>query len=107
MKINDKNLYKLSKDYKRLKELVDDGYIVVCFVDYSYTIDDMKRTRRDICALHHMCYDNYPKGEEYSFGGRGYCYGNLYPNDSVWKESFEEFCQGLNVEFIDIEKTNE
>ena len=30
------NGYKTSKDYKRLKELVDNGYRVVCFTTYDW-----------------------------------------------------------------------
>jgi len=29
--------YRTSKDYKRLKELLDKGYEIVCFIDLGYT----------------------------------------------------------------------
>lgn len=97
---NDKNPYKLSRDYARLKTLVDSGWLVICFVDYIY---GEKRKMRDACTLYLLKSEENKLYDNYMFSVRGCCYGNLYPNDKTWGETFEHFCEWLNVEFIDPE----
>ena len=84
------NGYKTSKDYKRLKELVDNGYRVVCFTTYDW---DEGYDVTDIC-----CADQYDG--RYRLSARGIEYG------AYWKgmkrfESFENMCEHCRIEFIE------
>lgn len=84
------NGYKTSKDYKRLKELVDNGYRVVCFTTYDW---DEGYDVTDICCA--VQYDG-----RYQLSARGIEYG------AYWKgmkrfESFEDMCEHCRIEFIE------
>lgn len=103
MKTNINNAYKLSRDYKRLKDLADKGYVVVCFVDCRRIIGDIKITHRDVCTLSYIHFGDYQKNDHYSFDVRGHDYGNFYPDNDLWYETFNELCEDLNIEFIDID----
>lgn len=82
--------YKTSKDYKHLKELLDNGYQVVCFCTYDvnkgyYVTDVCKAT----------CYDG-----RYQISARGIEYGAYWPKMHRYK-SFEDMCENRNIEFIE------
>ena len=82
--------YKTSKDYKRLKELLDKGYEVICIADYN------KRDGivvRDICRAKKFrsAYLVLARGIEYcSFWEGMYMYA-----------TFEEMCEDSHIEFIE------
>lgn len=112
--IDNLKCYKLSKDYTRLKELLDKGYQVVCIVDYEFSCWDRGKPdykpmmTRDICVARYFDSDNEDY-KHYAFGVRGHGYGDYYPN--YHKFSFEDFCKkALNLEFIepteDLEEKN-
>lgn len=85
--------YKTSRDYKRLKELLDKGYQIVCFVDYKWSDQSVVR---DICIAKYI-----NTTEEYPFTVRGLCYMDWSHNR---KYTFDEICEAVNVEFIDIKE---
>ena len=90
--------YKLSRDYKRLKELLRDGYKIVCFVDYSYR--DNNYVVRDVCLGKYKS-----EYDVLELTARGICYFDYNENFSKsYKDypSFECMCETSNVEFIDI-----
>jgi hypothetical protein len=83
--------YKTSKDYAHLKELLDAGYFVVCFVEYDVT-PTSEYVFHDICLARK---NNYG----YELGARGIGYCSLC-ND-LHQFTFEEMCEANGVEFIE------
>lgn len=90
-----------SRDYPRLKQLLDEGNVIACFVDYNFS-DNIKC--RDIaCAKKLGCGENV----EYSVGVRGIGYSSVYP---CWNKRFTDqwlydHWEYLNLEFIDIDSS--
>jgi hypothetical protein len=88
-------MYKLSKDYTLLYQLIQTGN-VVCFVNYDYLRNGVDFLR-DICQCK-------KKKQEIVFVSRGHEYGSV----SEWNidEKYSEFllfvkeCNSLDVEFI-------
>ncbi len=94
-----KNLpYAFSKDYKRLRELLDKGYSIICYADYNWSDGDVLR---DICEARKR---PDSEGDSYGIGARGISYVDYFPfHTKKYGESFEQHCQSANIEFIDIE----
>lgn len=84
--------YKTSRDYKRLKELLDEGKEIVCFVDYHWSDGEVSR---DICRARKTPSDFEP----YQFSVRGYCYGGYDPK--LDRFSFEKLMEAMNLEYIE------
>lgn len=82
--------YKTSKDYKRLKELLDKGYDVICIADYLWNGTPVSR---DICHA-------FRSNDTYRFIARGIEYNSYWP-DMAHYESFEDACEVSNIEFIE------
>ena len=82
--------YKTSRDYARLKELLDMGYHVVCFTTYDYG-DGYNVT--DVCKA--TLYDG-----RYQIAARGIEYVSYWPEMYRYK-SFEEACEANEIEFIE------
>lgn len=100
-----KNGYKWSRDYKRLKQLLDDGYEVVCLADYDWH-DGM--VSRDICRGR-LILGSTEKYDHYSFSCRGICYCEPYParykDQNMTEEMvFNKAVSRRNIEFIDIDE---
>lgn len=93
------NGYKTSKDYKRLKELCDSGYKIVCFTTYDFNEnhkgekDYEEHLITDICRA-------YKGSDWYFITARGIQYGAYWPDTNRYK-SFEEMCEDNNIEFIE------
>lgn len=90
--------YKVSKDYKRLKQLLDEGNKVVCFVDYDWNRECNIVT--DIALA--KCVGN-GENKEYSISSRGIEYVSIYP---LWYYDFSDdrlykAFEYDNVQFID------
>lgn len=90
--------YKVSKDYKRLKQLLDQGDKVVCFVNFNW---DMKGDIVTDIALA-KCVGS---GEniQYCISCRGISYISVYP---LWYSDFSDeklydVFEHDNVQFID------
>ena len=90
-------MYKLSKDYKLLYELIKKSN-VVCFVNY-----DFSRNRTDF--VRDICQCKRTKSNDISFVSRGHEYGCV----SQWEielkkcteyDLFLSECKSLDVEFI-------
>lgn len=92
-----KNNYQWSRDYKRLRELLDDGHEVVCIADYEYT-DGTKD--RDICRARKIVCSN-SDFKRYTVAARGIIYVD-FPHWQKEYNSFEESLKEANLEFIDI-----
>jgi biotin carboxylase len=78
--------YKTSKDYKRLKELLDKGYEVVCIIPSDYPNGNM-------CAFARIEYSaTYPRKKIYVFAEFGFY---------ATEEDFVEACVAKRIEFIE------
>ena len=90
-------MYKLSKDYNLLYQLIETGAIV-CFVNYDFT-----RSRTDFAR--DVCQCKRTKSNEITFVSRGHEYGSV----SKWEIEVEKAteldlflceCKSLDVAFI-------
>lgn len=82
--------YQTSKDYAHLKELLDAGQYVVCFVDFDMS-KDMAYKFQDICLASKKQY-------EYDFAVRGISYLSF---NFKWDTDFESLCKCYGVEFLE------
>lgn len=88
--------YKVSKDYKRLKQLLDKGNSVVCFVDFShggeYITDIAYAKRKGKGKYEH--YNIYYNGRLHVTIYTTWCSG--FVDEKIYK-----MFEGGNVQFID------
>lgn len=91
--------YKTSKDYKRLKELLDKGYEVVCFTTYDFRWLEREEHEpmwtTDVCVARK---DDDP--ERYYFFVRGCEFTSYWPGMRRYA-SFEEACEDSKIEFVE------
>lgn len=88
--------YKVSKDYKRLKQLLDEGNKVVCFIDYGFN--------RNILLINLSIIRKVSYGQILSYQVSNFEYVNhslVIPNDSLARVYGTFECH--NVQFIDPE----
>ena len=93
--------YKVSKDYPRLKQLLDSGCWVACWVTYDWSRGDGYMVT-DIAQAKHRGEGSY---EQYTVSCRGTGFDDVYPS---WFEGFnEEYLykrwEKMNLQFIDPE----
>ena len=81
--------YKTSKDYARLKELLDAGHYVVCFIHYAP--QGTEYDFQDICVANKRKYG-------YEFNARGIGYLSI---NEAWGDKFKELCEDSGVEFVE------
>lgn len=99
-----KNYYSehMSSDYEKLRKLLDDGYAVVCFVNYVYDTGSEKITFRDVAKAKSNDYNPNSKSYGYVVEARGIVYINW---DVRMKElryvTFETLCEEIGLQFID------
>lgn len=76
-------MYKASEDYPRLKELLDSGEKIVCYVDYKIELSDgTQYICRDIAEAR-----RFENPIQYSIGVRGHGYSSVYPD---WFRNYSE-----------------
>jgi hypothetical protein len=95
------NGYITSKDYTHLRELMDQGKEVICFVRWNFNIwnkDEEPIFVTDVCIGKASCKDS-PEHKHYSFSSRGHGFGDYWP--SLHKFTFEELCEKLELEYIE------
>ena len=92
--------YKVSKDYPRLKQLIDEGHKVVCWVTYDWSRGNGDMVT-DIAEAKRIGEGEYM---HYMISVRGCCFNDVFPN---WKEfdysdewMFERW-EADNIQFID------
>ena len=83
--------YKTSKDYARLKTLLDANIVVVCFINYYDFPPQTKYLFQDICIARRI-------NQCYQFDARGISYATWYAD---FPYTFEEMCEANGVEFIE------
>ena len=93
--------YNTSRDYKRLKELLDKGYQVVCFVTYDFNENQKGREDYHESITTDICYGRCDDNSGwYHFCARGIEYAAYWSN--MWRyKSFEEMCEKNSIEFIE------
>ena len=92
-------IYKVSKDYPRLKQLLDSGHWVVCWVTYEWIRGDCHMVT-DIAQAKHRGLGGYGP---YSVACRGTGFDYVSPQ---WLENYtEEYLYNswakMNLQFID------
>lgn len=95
--------YKTSKDFTHLRELLDKGIRVVCFVTYNFNKfhpDEEPIITTDIC-FGKVLNEGSPEYKHYSFGARGIEYCDYWPSMDREKKTFEETCEEYNIEYIE------
>ena len=95
--------YKTSRDYKKLKELVEKGQDVVCFITWDFDKYNKKPHEpmwtTDVCYCRYFPSEN-PRYSRYAFMSRGMTFGDYWPSMDEGKYTFEEYCKSLMIEFI-------
>lgn len=94
--------YKMSKDYSRLKELLDKGYSVVCTAETK--VDSLTRNVFCVAELRNKGLESF---EHYAFT-HGEMLALLYNADMVgrikdYPKTFEDMMKLRDVQFIDID----
>lgn len=90
--------YNLSRDYKKLYNIICSGKIAVGFVDYDWNRN--KDIVRDVCAI------KKPTENYISIGVRGVCYASVYEfelknSGKTEDEYFIDLCKSINLEFVE------
>ena len=88
--------YKTSRDMKRLKELLDQGYNVVCFITVDMVKSDKKITT--------VCVAKYYEAGEYSFYifcCAGTVFIQYWTHGIDYKYTFEELLETRDIQFIE------
>ena len=95
--------YKTSKDYTHLRELLDQGKEIVCFVTYNFNRfhpDQEPMMVTDVCMARLLSPDN-EKYRRYSFSVRGHGYGDYWVDMDKDRFTFEEYCEADELEYIE------
>ena len=102
--IRRKNYYaeSMSDDYEKLRKLLDDGNVVVCFIDYEYRTGGKTTVFRDVAKAKNNEYNPNSKNYGYVVEARGIVYMSW---DRRMLElrgvTFDGLCQDINLQFID------
>lgn len=90
--------YKVSKDYKRLKQLLNKGNSVVCFVDF-----DWNRKGDIVTDIALAKFIGSGENIEYIISCRGIAYISIYPSwySDFTDEKLYKMFESDNVRFID------
>lgn len=92
--------YKVSKNYSRLKQLLDEGCKVVCWVTYKWD-KGLGRMVTDIAEAKRIGEDEYM---HYGIGVRGLCFWDAFPSweefDYTEEKMYKEWGD-FNLQFID------
>lgn len=94
---------KMSDDFVKLARLLDEGNVVVCFVNYIYDTGTRKILYRDVAKVHSNNYPQMSKNYGYIIESRGCVYGQWDKNMlELRKWTFRDECERLNLQYIDI-----
>ena len=101
--------YKTSRDYKRLKELLDAGNEVVCFTTYDFNWARRKEPDYKPLMTTDVCRAKLVNGisieyQRYLIGTRGCVFVEYWLNNKEW--TFEEECKKAQIEFIEPTDSN-
>ena len=96
--------YKTSRDYNKLKRLVEMGQDVVCFTTWDF--DKYNSKPHEPMWTTDVCYCRYfpnanPDYVRYAFLARGITFGDYWPRMDEGKQSFEDLCKEMKIEYIE------
>ena len=93
----------MSSDYDKLRRLLDDNNVVVCFVNYVYDTGGRKITYRDVAKAKSNDYNPNSLNYGYVVEARGIVYMNWDRRMKDLRDiDFETMCEDLKLEFIDV-----
>ena len=98
------NYYKdfMSDDYKKLRKLLDEGKVVVCFVNYVYDTGGRKILYRDVAKAKSNDYREMSDNYGYVVEARGIVYANWDRKMLKLREfTFEAMCEEIGLQYID------
>ncbi len=111
--------YKVSKDYPRLKQLLDEGHRIVCWVTYDFSCGRWEKPYW-VTDIAEAVYRDAGENSEYMIASRGRGFCSVYPFWESTKYSDElmfQLWKEDNLQFIDpdasrntlelVRKTNE
>jgi len=92
--------YKTSRDMKRLKELLDAGYEVVCFYTYDFARgkDPMPLMTTDVCTAR---YNEAGEYSSYTLSCRGTVFLQYWTHGIECGCSFIELLEACDIQFIE------
>ena len=102
--------YKTSRDMRRLKELLDQGYEVVCFITYDW--NRLSKDKPDYVAMMttDVCMARYQEAGEYSrytISCRGTSFMDYWLYGIDYDYSFLELLESEDIQFIEPTITKE
>ena len=92
----------MSEDYDLLMKLLDEGNVVVCFVNYLYDTGGRKIVYRDVAKVKTNDYNPNSMNYGYIIESRGIIYGQWDRRNQKLRDwSFKDECERLKLQFID------
>ena len=93
----------MSEDYEKLRKLLDDGNVVVCFVNYLYDMGGRKIMFRDVAKVKSNDYNTNSRNYGYIVEARGIRYLEWDKNMEMLRGvTFEGLCEEMNLQYIDM-----
>lgn len=93
----------MSEDYEKLRKLLDDGNVVVCFVNYLYDMGGRKIMFRDVAKAKSNDYNPLSPNYGYVVEARGIRYLEWDRNmEKLRGVTFETLCEDLKLQYIDV-----
>lgn len=104
--MENKLCYKTSRDYKRLKELLDKGYEVVCFITYDWNRPKVGEdlSKHEVITTTDVCYARLHNAGEYSkytIACRGTEFVSYRLYGINYSYTFEQLLESEDIEFIE------
>ena len=94
----------MSDDYQKLMKLLDEGYVIVCYVDYDYDTGGRREIHRDVAKakIKSERYNYNSPNYGYVVEARGIRYLDWDKRMLKVDKTFESECERLRLQFIDI-----
>lgn len=95
-------MYKVSRNYQRFRELLDQGYQLVCFADYRPIYDRMERL---VVKAQRIDYDNgqmyWYRVATHGIGVGAWNSAWLNDDSGLYEKNPEDIWKFVNLSFID------
>ena len=93
----------MSDDYDRLRKLLDDDQVVVCFVNYEYDTGGKRIMFRDVAKVKSNDYSQNSMNYGYVIEARGIVYGSWDRRmEKLRGVTFRGECERLGLQYLDI-----
>ena len=91
----------MSSDYGELRNLLDKGYVVVCYVNYLYRTGERTVVFRDVAKAKSNDRNPNTQGYGYTVEARGIIYLSWDRSmETLRGMTFEQMCEDLKLEWI-------